>query len=128
MAHPTISIGSTGPEVTLCQQALAARGYSPGAIDGLFGPQTKAAVVHYQVDRSASPPPPHVHLGFNLPLVVDGIVGTIHGEDWTRPRSRRIRLSTTTCGFANSFSSHLRFPLLTPGLPTAFSVPIRKRP
>ena len=23
----------------------------------------------------SSPPPPHVHLGFNLPLVVDGIVG-----------------------------------------------------
>ena len=31
--------------------------------------------MHYQVDRSAAPPPPHVHLGFNLPLVVDGIVG-----------------------------------------------------
>ena len=74
-AHPTISVGSTGPEVTLCQQLLQARGYSPGAIDGLFGPLTKAAVVHYQVDRSAAPPPPHVHLGFNLPLVVDGIVG-----------------------------------------------------
>jgi peptidoglycan hydrolase-like protein with peptidoglycan-binding domain len=74
-AHPTISLGSTGPEVTLCQQLLQARGYSPGAIDGLFGPLTKAAVVHYQVDRSAAPPPPHVHLGFNLPLVVDGIVG-----------------------------------------------------
>jgi peptidoglycan hydrolase-like protein with peptidoglycan-binding domain len=75
MAHPTISLGSTGAEVTLCQQLLAARGYPPGAIDGLFGPQTRAAVLHYQLDRSPSPPPPHFQLAFNLPLAVDGIVG-----------------------------------------------------
>ena len=38
MAHPTIHIGSTGPEVKLAQDALAKRGYSPGPLDGLFGP------------------------------------------------------------------------------------------
>jgi len=51
MAHPTIHIGSTGPEVKLAQEALAKRGYSPGPLDGLFGPQTKKAVLRYQTDR-----------------------------------------------------------------------------
>ena len=53
MAHPTIHIGSTGPEVKLAQEALAKRGYSPGPLDGLFGPQTKKAVRRYQTDRTA---------------------------------------------------------------------------
>ena len=43
MPHPTIHIGSTGPEVMLAQEALDKRGYSPGPLDGLFGPQTKPA-------------------------------------------------------------------------------------
>jgi peptidoglycan hydrolase-like protein with peptidoglycan-binding domain len=80
MAHPIIAIGSTGPEVKLCQEALAARGYFPGPLDGLFGPQTKHAVLRYQTDRTTDTTPPAVlpppHLStFNLPLHVDGIVG-----------------------------------------------------
>ena len=43
--HPTIHMGSTGPEVKLAQEALQKRGYNPGAIDGLFGPQTRNAVL-----------------------------------------------------------------------------------
>jgi peptidoglycan hydrolase-like protein with peptidoglycan-binding domain len=80
MPHPTIHIGSTGPEVKLAQEALAKRGYSPGPLDGLFGPQTKKAVLRYQSDRTMDPtppavlPPPHPD-AFNLPLHVDGIVG-----------------------------------------------------
>ena len=58
MAHPTIHIGSTGPEVKLAQEALAKRGYSPGPLDGLFGPQTKKAVLRYQTDRTMDPTPP----------------------------------------------------------------------
>ena len=80
MAHPTIHIGSTGPEVKLAQEALAKRGYPPGPLDGLFGPQTLKAVRFYQTDRTTDPtppavlPPPHPD-AFDLPLHVDGIVG-----------------------------------------------------
>ena len=41
MTHPTIHMGSTGSEVKLAQEALQKRGYNPGPIDGLFGPQTR---------------------------------------------------------------------------------------
>jgi peptidoglycan hydrolase-like protein with peptidoglycan-binding domain len=75
MTHPTIHMGSTGPEVKLAQEELQKRGYNPGPIDGLFGPQTRHAVLHYQTDRTADPPPPPHHEAFNLPLHVDGIVG-----------------------------------------------------
>ena len=80
MAHPIISIGSTGPEVKAAQEALTKRGYLLGPIDGLFGPLTRNAVLRYQTDRTtdATPPavlpPPHLHT-FNVPLHVDGIVG-----------------------------------------------------
>jgi len=80
MTHPTIHMGSTGPEVKLAQEALQKRGYNPGPIDGLFGPQTRHAVLRYQTDRTTDPtppavsPPPHLQ-AFNLPLHVDGIVG-----------------------------------------------------
>jgi len=60
MAHPTIHIGSTGPEVKLAQEALDKRGYSPGPLDGLFGPQTKKAVLRYQTDRTMDATPPAV--------------------------------------------------------------------
>jgi peptidoglycan hydrolase-like protein with peptidoglycan-binding domain len=78
--HPTIHIGSTGSEVKLAQEALQKRGYNPGPIDGLFGPQTRNAVLHYQNDRTTDPSPPALTMGphpeaFNLPLHVDGIVG-----------------------------------------------------
>jgi len=75
MTHPTIHMGSTGPEVKLAQEELQKRGYNPGPIDGLFGPQTRNAVRHYQTDRTADPPPPPHLQAFNLPLHVDGIVG-----------------------------------------------------
>jgi peptidoglycan hydrolase-like protein with peptidoglycan-binding domain len=80
MAHPTIHMGSQGSEVKIAQQALKDRNYNPGPIDGLFGPQTRKAVLFYQTDRTTDPtppallPPPHPE-AFNLPLHVDGIVG-----------------------------------------------------
>jgi peptidoglycan L-alanyl-D-glutamate endopeptidase CwlK len=52
--------GSTGPEVAELQTELKTRGFSPGSIDGRFGPGTEAAVLAFQ--RSES-------------LLADGIAG-----------------------------------------------------
>jgi putative chitinase len=52
--------GASGDAVTALQQALLAAGFSPGAIDGNFGPGTQAAVLAFQ--RSEQ-------------LPADGIVG-----------------------------------------------------
>ncbi|MFQ5567853.1 MAG: peptidoglycan-binding protein, partial [Paracoccaceae bacterium] len=40
--------GDEGPQVLLLQRALAARGFSPGALDGDFGPRTQAALTAFQ--------------------------------------------------------------------------------
>lgn len=40
--------GSSGPDVTVLQQLLAQKGFSPGTIDGQFGPGTRAAVQAFQ--------------------------------------------------------------------------------
>jgi putative chitinase len=53
--------GMTGNDVTGLQTRLQMRGFSPGAIDGIFGPGTEAAVVAFQKSEG---------------LVPDGIVGT----------------------------------------------------
>ena len=37
-----------GTDVRAVQQGLAARGFNPGAIDGVFGPDTQAAVIAFQ--------------------------------------------------------------------------------
>ena len=37
-----------GTDVRAVQQGLAARGFNPGAIDGIFGPDTQAAVIAFQ--------------------------------------------------------------------------------
>lgn len=42
--------GSTGSEVTQIQQRLAELGYSPGTADGIYGTQTKNAVIAFQRD------------------------------------------------------------------------------
>lgn len=52
--------GSTGGEVTQIQQRLAELGYSPGAADGIYGTNTKNAVMAFQRDQG---------------LAVDGIAG-----------------------------------------------------
>lgn len=57
-----LQTGSSGPEVSQIQTWLTQWGYSPGPIDGIFGPQTKAAVQLFQSDMG---------------LPVDGIVGPI---------------------------------------------------
>jgi len=55
-----LRVGDRGPEVTQLQEALRARGVFVGTVDGVFGPQTEAAVRQFQIDQG---------------LVVDGIYG-----------------------------------------------------
>ena len=60
MAQSMVRIGSTGEDVKYLQESLIKLGYSPGPIDGIFGPKTETAVRSFQIARG---------------LVVDGIVG-----------------------------------------------------
>jgi peptidoglycan L-alanyl-D-glutamate endopeptidase CwlK len=67
--------GSTGSEVEALQARLAAAGFNPGAVDGVFGGATEAAVLAFQ--RSAG-------------LLADGIAGprtlaALDLGDGTRP-------------------------------------------
>lgn len=52
--------GSRGGEVASLQRALAAAGFSPGPVDGDFGPKTRAAVLAFQRAKG---------------LAADGVVG-----------------------------------------------------
>jgi hypothetical protein len=63
--YPTLRLTSPytqGPEVKTLQTLLKAKGVNPGPIDGVFGPQTEAAVKKFQTQDH---------------LTVDGIVGPI---------------------------------------------------
>ncbi|MET3505208.1 peptidoglycan recognition protein family protein [Halalkalibacter oceani] len=60
------SKGDKGPEVKAIQQRLKELGFSPGPIDGMYGPQTAAAVIHFQQQAG---------------IAVDGITGP---ETWGR--------------------------------------------
>jgi peptidoglycan hydrolase-like protein with peptidoglycan-binding domain len=60
--EPQLCEGSDGSWVSHLQTILAARGFDPGPIDGIFGPRTEAAVNAYQEAYG---------------LTVDGIVGPI---------------------------------------------------
>lgn len=40
--------GDSGNAVRLLQQGLKSKGFDPGAVDGIFGPNTKAAVIRLQ--------------------------------------------------------------------------------
>ncbi len=53
-------LGSKGDAVIRLQQRLAELGYSPGAVDGQYGPKTWAAIREYQEDKN---------------LTVDGVAG-----------------------------------------------------
>ena len=54
-ALPTFSAGDKGPGVKLVQIMLAVRGYDAGAIDGIYGPRTRTAVVMFQRDNYLLP-------------------------------------------------------------------------
>lgn len=55
-----LTLGSTGPNVKLIQSLLNRIGYNAGPVDGVFGPQTRQAVIAFQRNNG---------------LVPDGIVG-----------------------------------------------------
>ena len=55
-----LQLNSSGPDVIALQQALQAAGFSPGAIDGSFGPGTEAAVLAFQRSKG---------------IAADGVVG-----------------------------------------------------
>jgi hypothetical protein len=60
MANTFFQIGSQGDEVKQIQQQLVNAGFDPKGIDGIFGPNTQAAVTAYQKAKG---------------LTIDGIVG-----------------------------------------------------
>lgn len=62
---PTLRMGSRGASVVELQQLLRNAGFSPGAIDGIFGNMTHSAVIAFQRSKG---------------LVQDGIVGVM---TWT---------------------------------------------
>lgn len=47
-------VGSRGNEVSSIQRALKDRGYYTGAVDGIYGTETKNAVISFQRDRGLS--------------------------------------------------------------------------
>ncbi len=55
LARPVLQEGSTGADVTVLQQRLAALGYDVGAPDGNFGAGTKQAVIDFQTAKQISP-------------------------------------------------------------------------
>ena len=57
---PVLKQGATGPDVTALQTKLKALGFDPGAVDGNFGPGTKAALIAFQKSKG---------------LLADGIAG-----------------------------------------------------
>lgn len=58
--YPIVRSGSKGVYVAVLQDALTTLGFNPGGIDGVFGTNTKNAVIRYQKARN---------------LIPDGIVG-----------------------------------------------------
>lgn len=72
----TLRHGMRGPDVRALQERLAALGYPPGRIDGIFGDRTAAEVLAFQADHG---------------LDVDGIVGrqTWAALDTAAPRPPR---------------------------------------
>jgi g-D-glutamyl-meso-diaminopimelate peptidase len=50
-----LRLGSRGTEVKLVQSLLAKIGYDAGAIDGVFGQQTRQAVIEFQRDNGITP-------------------------------------------------------------------------
>ena len=61
-AQPTVYSGSRGESVKTLQERLNAKGYNAGSVDGIFGKNTRAAVIAFQKANG---------------LAADGIVGKL---------------------------------------------------
>jgi peptidoglycan hydrolase-like protein with peptidoglycan-binding domain len=111
MAHPTISIGSSGQAVKDAQQNLVDRGYPVGTtgVDGIFGFHTRHAVIMYQTDRSTG----H-DLALALPLIIDGIVGP---QTWARLDPDTVKKGDSGIGvrLLQSILKHSGNPTFDPG-------------
>jgi peptidoglycan hydrolase-like protein with peptidoglycan-binding domain len=53
--RPLYQSGDRGAEVSVLQQYLAAAGYSPGKVDGVYGPSTVLAVQQFQQSQGLNP-------------------------------------------------------------------------
>jgi len=53
--NDTFQLGDAGPMVLVLQRLLLGKGHSVGAIDGIFGENTKAAVVAFQKESGIKP-------------------------------------------------------------------------
>jgi peptidoglycan hydrolase-like protein with peptidoglycan-binding domain len=62
VSHPILREGAAGAEVVTLQTDLTSKGFSPGTIDGQFGPHTLGAVKAFQSANGLTP---------------DGIVGPL---------------------------------------------------
>lgn len=51
----TLAPGANGPDVKVLQRALAALGFSPGAVDGGYGPSTQQALARFQRAHRLAP-------------------------------------------------------------------------
>ena len=81
-----LRVGSRGEQVTQVQQKLKRWGYYYGAVDGIFGEQTKRAVIHFQQKNG---------------LAADGIVGP------ATAKAMGITLSGGSGGSGSNMSSDL---------------------
>ena len=77
-----LQLGSSGPEVTSLQQALADHGFPSGAIDGIFGSGTQAAVEAFQQSAGLQAdgivgPQTEAALGLNTPVVVPALLSAV---------------------------------------------------
>lgn len=52
---PVLKLGSKGTDVMMVQSLLKRIGYNPGAIDGIFGEQTRQAVIQFQRNNGIFP-------------------------------------------------------------------------
>ena len=52
---PGLSIGESGPIVTVLQAMLQKEGSGPDQVDGKFGPLTREALLAYQADKNLAP-------------------------------------------------------------------------
>lgn len=73
---------SSQPDVRSLQQQLAAAGFNPGPVDGIYGPQTRAAVTAYQSSAGLTP---------------DGVAGPI-------TRNSLSQASSAQSNFANPYA------------------------
>lgn len=83
----TLSVGSSGTDVKTLQTKLKKWGYYTGAVDGIFGQKTKAAVVYFQKRNG---------------LTADGIVGAKTLAALGMKLSGGTGTSSTTSGYSSA--------------------------